>query len=335
MTRRGRSRSIARPMQRRIIYRRMGILAAAMAVPAMAAPPGGDARDHVQVRFALADVPQVMARQEPARLVQTESSALPAALEPASRLMPQPASGPAAPSLTVTGSLTDITRAEQCMTMAIYYEAASESVDGQRAVAQVVMNRVSHPAYPNSVCGVVFQGSERATGCQFSFTCDGSLSRQPGQAAWLRAGRVARAALGGFVYEPVGLATHYHTDEVSPYWAASLQQVSHIGAHLFYRWRGASGRPSAFTASYRGGEPLPVRNFASATYVPQRELIPAAPAATPPASEALAASTTSAISAISAPPAPVRAASAVQENLPMPGSVRSEYQQSGQWLKQP
>ena len=68
-------------------------------------------------------------------------------------------------------------RSLQCLTEAVYYEARSESEEGQRAVAQVVLNRVRHPAYPNSVCGVVYQGSERVTGCQFSFTCDGALGR--------------------------------------------------------------------------------------------------------------------------------------------------------------
>ncbi|HLL58830.1 MAG TPA: cell wall hydrolase, partial [Allosphingosinicella sp.] len=102
-------------------------------------------------------------------------------------------------------------RSIECLTAAIYYEAASESDDGQRAVAQVVLNRVRHPTYPNSVCGVVYQGSERSTGCQFSFTCDGSLARVPSIAGWARARRIAAAALAGSVYAPVGYSTHYHT----------------------------------------------------------------------------------------------------------------------------
>src|SRR3982750_5030053 len=113
-------------------------------------------------------------------------------------------------------------RSLQCLTEAIYYEARNQSDDGQRAVAQVVLNRVRHPAYPNTVCGVVYQGSERSTGCQFSFTCDGSLARVPNRLFWQRAENVARDALSGFVYAPVGLATHYHTIAVHPYWAPSL-----------------------------------------------------------------------------------------------------------------
>src|SRR5690606_37364832 len=88
-------------------------------------------------------------------------------------------------------STVDMGRALECLTAAIYYEAASESDDGQRAVAQVILNRVRHPAFPNSVCGVVYQGSERATGCQFSFSCDGAMARKPSTTGWARAQRIA------------------------------------------------------------------------------------------------------------------------------------------------
>ena len=156
-----------------------------------------------------------------------------------------------------TRSYVDKLRSLDCLTTAIYYEAASESDDGQRAVAQVVLNRVRHPTYPNSVCGVVYQGSERTTGCQFSFTCDGSLARVPSAAGWARARRIAAAALAGSVYAPVGLATHYHTFRVLPHWARSLVKSAVIGAHIFYRWNGGWGGPAAFNQSYAGAEPLP------------------------------------------------------------------------------
>jgi len=107
--------------------------------------------------------------------------------------------GPVAKPMQIDNSGVDRTRAQQCLTAAIYYEAASESEAGQRAVAQVVLNRVAHPAYPNTVCGVVYEGSERSTGCQFSFTCDGSLARRPSQLFWDRAKTVARQALAGAV----------------------------------------------------------------------------------------------------------------------------------------
>lgn len=149
----------------------------------------------------------------------------------------------------------DRTRALECLTAAVYYEAGSESADGQRAVAQVVLNRVRHPAYPNSVCGVVFEGAARTTGCQFTFTCDGSLRRTPSVAGWERARKVAAAALSGKVYKPVGYSTHYHTNWVVPYWSANLVKAANVGAHIFYRWTGGWGRPPAFANSHSGSEP--------------------------------------------------------------------------------
>lgn len=167
---------------------------------------------------------------------------------------PNPA---ARPFSLVANSEADRLRAIDCLTSAIYYESAIEPIDGQRAVAQVVLNRARHPAYPNTVCGVVFQGSERSTGCQFTFTCDGSLLRTPSLSGWARARRIAAAALAGSVYAPVGHATHYHTVNVLPYWASSLIKSAVIGAHIFYRWNGGWGTPAAFRQAYAGLEPLP------------------------------------------------------------------------------
>jgi spore germination cell wall hydrolase CwlJ-like protein len=149
----------------------------------------------------------------------------------------------------------DANRAIDCLTSAIYYEAATESDDGKRAVAQVVLNRVRHPAYPNTVCGVVFQGSERATGCQFSYTCDGSLARRPMAAYWNRARAIAQEMLAGKVFAPVGWATHYHTNYVVPYWSSSLVKAAVIGTHIFYRWTGGWGRGPAFADKHAGVEP--------------------------------------------------------------------------------
>ena len=145
-------------------------------------------------------------------------------------------------------------RAEECLTQAIYYEAGNEAGEGQEAVAQIILNRLRHPAYPKSVCGVVYQGAQRASGCQFSFTCDGSLTRKPAAEAWARSVFVARQALDGFVYRPVGSATHYHADYVFPYWAATLVKLRQIGAHIFYRMTGPAGKADAFDGRYEGGE---------------------------------------------------------------------------------
>jgi hypothetical protein len=166
------------------------------------------------------------------------------------------APNPAAPSFAVPqGSQADWAQALECLTSAIYYEAGRESSDGQRAVAQVILNRVRHAAFPGTVCGVVYQGSTRATGCQFTFTCDGSLLRGADRQGWRRAELVARAALSGETYAPVGLATHYHATYVAPYWAPTLVKNAQIGTHAFYRWPGAWGRPLAFKKRYVGAEP--------------------------------------------------------------------------------
>ncbi|WP_230206972.1 cell wall hydrolase [Novosphingobium sp. Gsoil 351] len=149
-----------------------------------------------------------------------------------------------------------------CLTQAVYYEAANEPMTGRRAVAQVVLNRMRHPAYPKSVCGVVYQGWERTTGCQFSFTCDGSLLRHPAARSWAEAQDVARAALSGYVEPSVGTATFYHADYVLPKWAFTLNKIQQIGAHIFYRFPGAWGNTSTFNGGYSGVERIPDVNYA-------------------------------------------------------------------------
>ena len=154
----------------------------------------------------------------------------------------------------------DRRRALLCMTQAVYYEAGFEPAQGRRAVAQVVLNRMRHPAFPKSICGVVYQGA-RDPVCQFSFTCDGSLYRRPALGAWQEAEKIAAAAIDGFVEKSVGAATHYHADYVAPYWAPRLAKLSKIGAHIFYRWPGAWGSTAAFTGRYVGepADPLSLR----------------------------------------------------------------------------
>jgi len=163
-------------------------------------------------------------------------------------------------------STDDAARALDCLTQAVYYEARSEPIDGERAVAQVVLNRVRDRAFPKSVCGVVYQGSNRNTGCQFTFTCDGSLLRPREPGAWERARAVAAAALSGEVYAPVGSATHYHANYVQPWWAASLTRIGAIGNHIFYRWRDAMENALAFRQRYDGVEPEVGSGLATAAW---------------------------------------------------------------------
>jgi len=180
-------------------------------------------------------------------------AALPAAAaaqdEPQSRYLP-PLAAAEAPEA-----------AAECLALAIAYEAGQEPIAGQEAVAQVILNRVRHANYPGSVCGVVWQGSARRTGCQFTFTCDGSL-RRPRTAAQMAAARaVAVRVLAGESTDHVRGATHYHADYVSPYWAPSLARVRQIATHIFYRAPGAmpvgDGAPVRIALAARAGAPAP------------------------------------------------------------------------------
>jgi hypothetical protein len=124
---------------------------------------------------------------------------------------------------------------QDCLARAVYFEARSEPEMGQLAVAKVVLNRVKDPAYPKTICGVVYQGSNKPNACQFSFACDG-LSDQPTvRSSWKQANRVAAKAMAGDKsIEIMTAATHYHADYVSPKWAASFKRVIKIGRHIFY-----------------------------------------------------------------------------------------------------
>lgn len=152
---------------------------------------------------------------------------------------------PAAAPFRFNGALED-SRDLECLTQAVYYEARGETPAGQAAVAQVVLNRARHPAFPKSVCGVVFQGAYGGGVCQFSFACDGSMRRRREPGAWARAQKVAARALSGTVMTAVGNATHFHTINVSPGWGPRLIRVGQVGLHVFYRFGGRGGAPGAF-----------------------------------------------------------------------------------------
>ncbi len=245
----------------------------------------------------------------------------------------------------LAGTAQDRLRALQCLTTAIYYEAATEPDAGQRAVAQVVLNRVAHPSWPNSVCGVVYQGSERP-GCQFSFACDGSLARSPARMWWMRARDVAESALAGQVYAPAGLATHYHTSAVNPGWASRLGFIGMIGAHRFYRNLGVGGLASAFSDRYFGGEPVPApRPWALTPLAPTSDPLVQAEAYVGARADAIRNSgglgpgfSGPGISGgPNAVPVPVMAAPSptVSDSLPDASGIRPEYRNSGRWIAQP
>ena len=363
-------------VQGRHTGKRLLVLAAAIAVPAMAAPSDWSEIGPGPAQLARADDPTIAPMPFETSGQSFPGSAfyyLEEAPEAASYVLPsidpfeapdeeviaslgtKIDAGPAASSFRSYGSGMNKARALRCMTQAIYYEAASESEAGQRAVAQVVLNRVAHSAWQRSICGVVYEGSTRATGCQFSFTCDGSMRRKPGSASWARAQRVASRALSGEVYKPVGLATHYHTNWVNPYWAPTLNHIGTIGAHRFYKMRGRNGTQAAFNGPYAGIERIPTPNYGrrpsaptgfsdsfSDRYTPSaipgfdagnaagsRPTNYAPSSAATPASDAPRVGPK--VPAVTAPADPYANSSI----LPGAGQVKEEYAGSGRWLNPP
>ncbi len=186
---------------------------------------GGAERDHQAVTFA-------------ARIAPPESDSLRAGLRNVSLHL-----GPPAQPFRFSGAL-DASRDLDCLTQAVYWEARGEGVSGMQAVAQVVLNRVRHPAFPKTVCGVVFQGAADGD-CQFSFACE---PRQTAAAddAWDRARTIAARALSGHVMSEVGSATHFHATRVAPSWGDTMLKVAQIGSHIFYRFGAGGTQPKTF-----------------------------------------------------------------------------------------
>ena len=125
----------------------------------------------------------------------------------------------------------------QCLTEALYFEARGESVAGQFAVAEVILNRVDPANYPDTICGVVNQGTGRRFACQFTYTCDGRPENVTDHAIHERLGRIARIMIDGGPRNLTGGATHYHANWVNPSWAREFPQTAEIGTHLFYLGR--------------------------------------------------------------------------------------------------
>lgn len=205
---------------------------------------GGRLADPVRRAAPRARVRPAAART-PARVDAPAAAVQPARDEPAGTIAP-PAPSPlarasanrngryVAPRLDLTSTPRIPDNDIECLTQAVYYEARNESEEGQAAVAQVVMNRSRHGAYPKSVCAVVYQRNART--CQFTFTCDGSIGRgRVNLTAWRRAERIAREVHDGrsSVHLPKS-SVNYHADYVRPSWGRRLERVRQIGAHIFY-----------------------------------------------------------------------------------------------------
>jgi hypothetical protein len=170
-----------------------------------------------------------------------------------------PVTPPAPPFVLQAKDVADELQAVKCLGQAVYYEAGFQPVEGKRAIAQVVLNRVRDRDFPTTVCGVVYEGWRRKTGCQFSFVCDGSLWRRPPTPEELAsAEQIARDALNGYVMAAVGTATHYHTWRIDPYWNDTLVKIAQIGDHIFYRWPGKAGEPSFLKPERYAGDEVKV-----------------------------------------------------------------------------
>jgi hypothetical protein len=130
----------------------------------------------------------------------------------------------------------------RCLAEALYFEARGETVKGQFAVAEVILNRVKSERFPSSACGVINQGTGKKYQCQFTYTCDGYKEVIEEPRAFERVSKIARIALDGLAPELTKGATHYHTTAVKPRWSKVYTKTAAIGDHIFYRhtWQTAS-----------------------------------------------------------------------------------------------
>ncbi|MBV9994998.1 MAG: cell wall hydrolase [Caulobacteraceae bacterium] len=177
-----------------------------------------------------------------------------------------------------------------CLAAAVYYEARGESAEGQEAVAQVVLNRVRSPAFPNTVCGVVYQGATRGA-CQFSFACDGQADNPREPKAWAKAKAVAGRALAGHVMSEVGRATHFRLASLGADWGDRMVRLAQVGQHIFFAFSGRHGpaksQPSVLASKASPLAPAPLTGPAGPgvqqaggrpVEPPSLNLTPAAPA---------------------------------------------------------
>jgi hypothetical protein len=208
------------------------------AVPPIAVPPPAE------LVFASAD-------PAPLNLPPVTPVSLPMASPIPLGMVPMPRAAPGAPPPSPAERLhlegAERTKAEHCLSNAIYFEARDQPYQGQVAVAQVVINRVFSGVYPHDVCGVIYQNASHHLACQFTFACDGKRKTINEFGSWARARRIARETLDGQLYVPaVSTATHYHAAYVHPYWVREMHRYAREGIHLFYRpiaWGNGSDEP--------------------------------------------------------------------------------------------
>jgi hypothetical protein len=186
------------------------------------------------IKLASVDVGTLPADVAQAPMSLPMSNAIPLAMVP----MPRPAPGvpPPSPAERLHLEGKERARAERCLANAVYFEARSEPVRGQMAVAQVVINRAFSGFYPNDICGVVYQNASRHLACQFTFACDGKSKAIHERGEWARANRIAKQTLDGQIYVPeVAKSTHYHAIYVHPNWVGEMKKMVRFGIHNFYR----------------------------------------------------------------------------------------------------
>jgi hypothetical protein len=206
-------------------------LVVALAVPAQA-----------EVRVSRANTPTDLIGTQLSRMMQGERRGLRELTPERVRLVttePEPR-----PARAVAGSIPDLAALDamptakggsdwRCLAEALYFEARGEGIEGQIAVAEVILNRVASTAFPATVCGVVRQAGNG--GCQFSYTCDGHADVIGEPLAFIRAGKLAQLVMEGRARPLTAGATHFHARHVRPVWSRVFDRTAAIGAHLFYR----------------------------------------------------------------------------------------------------
>ena len=175
-------------------------------------------------------------------------------------------------------------RERRCLAIAIYFEARGEPARGQIAVGQVILNRVRSPLFPETICGVVYQG-QMNPGCQFSFTCDGRTDNPRNDSQWAQAQDIAKRITAGELWLPeVGYSTYYHANYVRPDWAGGMSRIDTIGRHIFYKKRNEQPYLVEASASPQTAQQTPQPAPSMLALTPALSLVSAAGVSTPSAS---------------------------------------------------